>query len=185
MIRPFEKKTPELGQRVYIDPNAVVIGQVKLGDDVSVWPMAVIRGDVNTISIGDACNIQDAAILHVTHDGPFTPGGIPLILGYGITVGHQAMLHACRIDDFCLIGMGAMVLDGVHIEHHVMVGAGSLVPPGKRLRSGYLYLGNPAREIRALTEKELANLEYSANHYKRLKDKYLSSLPTDQASTAF
>lgn len=172
-IRSFENKTPELGERVYIDPQAAVIGQVRLGNDVSVWPMAVIRGDVNEIIIGEACNIQDAAILHVTHDGLFTPGGIPLILGEGITIGHQAVLHACRIDDYCLVGMGALILDGAHLEHHVMVGAGSLVPPGKRLRSGYLYLGNPVREIRPLTEPELTNLNYSAEHYIRLKDKYL------------
>lgn len=172
-IRSYQNKTPHLGSGVYIDPQAAVIGDVKLGEHVSVWPMAVIRGDVNYIHIGDKTNIQDGAILHVTHDGPYTPGGIPLILGKGITVGHQAVLHACTIDDFCLIGMGALVLDGVHIEHHVMVGAGALVTPGKRLESGYLYLGNPARPIRKLTDKEIEQIEYSAEHYVRLKDKYI------------
>lgn len=172
-IRPFQNHYPVLGQGVYIDPAAVVIGQVRLGDDVSVWPMAVIRGDVNSISIGEACNIQDGAILHVSHDGPYTPGGSPLILGKGITVGHQAVLHACTIDDYALIGMGVIILDGAHIEHHVLVGAGSVVPPGKRLVSGYLYLGNPAKPIRALSSEELDSLNYSAQHYVRLKNNYL------------
>lgn len=173
-IRPFNTIYPTLGDNTYIDPSAAVIGDVILGDDVSVWPMAVIRGDVNRIEIGARSNIQDAAILHVTHDGPYTQGGRPLILGHGITVGHQAVLHACTIDDFCLIGIGSIVLDAVHVENHVLIGAGSLVPPGKILRSGYLYLGNPVREIRPLTEMEMQNLEYSADHYVRLKNKYLA-----------
>ncbi|RUR12331.1 gamma carbonic anhydrase family protein [Legionella sp. km772] len=172
-LRAFENKTPRLGKHVYIDPKALVIGDVLLGDDSSVWPMAVIRGDVNSISIGPACSIQDGAILHVTHDGPYTPGGRALILGKGITVGHQAVLHACTIEDYCLIGMGALILDDVHIESHVMVAAGSIIPPGKRLESGYLYLGNPAKAIRKLTIKELEHLDYSAAHYVRLKDRYL------------
>lgn len=176
-IRAFQDKYPALGQSVYIDPTALVIGDVTLGDDVSVWPMAVIRGDVNRITIGPACNIQDAAILHATHDGPYTPGGQELVLGRGITVGHQAMLHACTIDDFCLIGMGAAVLDGAYIEHHVLLAAGAMVPPGKRLNSGYLYLGNPAKAIRKLSSEELARLDYSAAHYIRLKNNYLYSCP--------
>lgn len=172
-IRPFQHNYPTLGKQVYIDPAASVIGQVTLGDDVSVWPMAVIRGDVNTIVIGKGSNIQDGAILHVTHDGPYTPGGQPLILGEGITIGHQVALHACTIGDYCLIGIGVIVLDKVIIEDHVMVGAGSLVPPGRRLKSGYLYLGNPAKEVRPLTKDELANLEYSSRHYIHLKNQYL------------
>lgn len=172
-IRSFQGKYPFLGQRVYIDPKSVVIGDVSLGDDVSVWPMAVIRGDVNSIQIGNACSIQDGSVLHVTHAGPYTSTGQPLILGHGITIGHQAVLHGCRVDDFCLIGMGAIILDAVHIQHHVMVAAGSLVTPGKVLESGYLYLGNPARAVRKLTAQELNQLEYSAQHYVRLKDKYL------------
>jgi carbonic anhydrase/acetyltransferase-like protein (isoleucine patch superfamily) len=174
-IRPFDAKYPKIGERVYIDPSAVVIGDVTLADDVSIWPMVVIRGDVNSIHISEGCNIQDAAILHATHDGPFTPGGRQLYLGQGVTVGHQAVLHACHIEDHCLIGIGALILDAVHIEHHVMVAAGSVVPPGKRLLSGYLYLGNPARPVRHLTEDELNNLNYSATHYINLKNKYLTN----------
>jgi carbonic anhydrase/acetyltransferase-like protein (isoleucine patch superfamily) len=173
VIRNFQDKSPSLGQRVYIDPQSAVIGDVFLGDDVSVWPMAVIRGDVNSIKIGNACSIQDGSILHVTHDGPYTSGGQPLILGQGITIGHQAVLHGCTVGDYCLIGMGTLILDAVHIQHHVMIAAGSLVPPGKELESGYLYLGNPAKAVRKLTAQELEQLEYSAQHYVKLKDKYL------------
>ncbi|MBA2655538.1 MAG: gamma carbonic anhydrase family protein [Tatlockia sp.] len=174
-LRSFNNKYPSLAEGVYVDSTAVVIGEVELGSDVSVWPMAVIRGDVNYIRIGNSTNIQDGAILHVSHDGPFSPGGEALIIGNGVTIAHQAVLHGCRIDDFCLIGMNALVLDGVHIEHHVMVAAGSLVPPGKKLESGFLYLGNPAKKIRALTNQELARLVYSAAHYCRLKNTYLAN----------
>lgn len=174
-IRSFQGNTPHLGDRVYVDPQSAVIGNVTLEDDVSVWPMAVIRGDVNKIHIGKACSIQDGAILHVTHDGPFTPGGQPLILGQGVTVGHKAVLHGCTVDEYCLIGMGALLLDEVHAQHHVMIAAGSVVPPGKRLQTGYLYLGNPARAFRPLSEKEMEQLEYSAAHYVRLKNRYLEA----------
>lgn len=173
-LRPYQNKSPSSGQRVYIDDSACVIGDVSLGDDVSVWPMAVVRGDVNFIRIGDACNIQDAAVLHVSHDGPYTPGGTPLILGKGVTVGHQAVLHACTIQDYVLVGIGAIVLDGAEIEHHVLLGAGSLVPPGKRLVSGHLYLGNPVKAVRQLRADEIQSLEYSAQHYVRLKNNYLT-----------
>ena len=172
-IRGFQEKFPTLGQRVYVDPHSVVIGDVELGDDVSVWPMAVIRGDVNSVKIGNACSVQDGSVLHVTHVGPFTPTGQPLILGQGITIGHKAVLHGCTIDDYCLIGMGALILDAVQIQHHVMVAAGSVVTPGKVLESGYLYLGSPAKAVRKLTAQELEQLEYSAQHYIRLKNKYL------------
>lgn len=172
-IRSFQGKTPSLGARVYVDPQATVIGDVTLGNDVSVWPMAVIRGDVNSIRIGDACSIQDGAILHVTHDGPYTSGGKPLVLGQGVTVGHQAVLHGCTIANYCLIGMGALILDAVQVQDHVILAAGSVVPPGKVLESRYLYLGNPAKAVRLLTHEELNQLVYSAEHYVRLKDKYL------------
>lgn len=172
-IRSFQDKTPALGALVYIDPQATVIGDVTLGDDVSIWPAAVLRGDVNHIIIGGACSIQDGSVLHVSHDGPFAPGGRPLILGHGVTVGHKVVLHGCTIGDFCLIGMGSLVLDGARVNNHVMIGAGSLVPPGKVLESGYLYLGNPVKAVRKLTAQELENLEYSARHYVKLKNAYL------------
>lgn len=170
--RTFSGHRPDLGERVWIDPAAVVIGKVVLGDDVSVWPGAVLRGDVNRIAVGPRTNIQDGAVCHVTHDGPYTPGGYPLVIGPDVTVGHGAILHACRIGHACLIGMGATVLDGAILADRVMLAAGSLVAPGHELESGYLYRGSPARKARALTDTELEALEYSARHYVALKDRY-------------
>jgi carbonic anhydrase/acetyltransferase-like protein (isoleucine patch superfamily) len=151
-----------------------VIGAVELGDDASVWPMSVLRGDVNFIRIGARSNVQDGSVIHVTHDGPYTPaGGIPTLVGEDVTVGHKCLLHACTIGNRCLIGMGAIIMDGVEIGDDVMVGAGSLVTPGKKLESGWLYRGSPARRARALSDEEREQLVYSAAHYVRLKDTYL------------
>lgn len=172
-IRKYLKHQPLIGNRVWIDPDATVIGQVSIGDDASIWPRTVVRGDVNTISIGARTNIQDGTICHVTHDGPYSPGGFPLVLGDDITVGHAAVLHACRIGHRCLIGMAAVVMDGAVIEDDVMLAAGSLVSPGKHLKSGWLYRGRPAEPVRELTDRELAMLRYSADNYVRLKDQYL------------
>lgn len=164
--------TPEQGARVYIDPMAVVIGDVKLGDDCSVWPHTVIRGDMHRIRIGKRCSIQDGAVLHITHAGPYEPEGFPLTLGDDVTVGHRAVLHGCTIGNRVLIGIGAIVMDGAFIGDEVVLAAGSLVPPGKKLESGFLYVGSPAKQSRALSEKEKAFFTYSANNYVRLKDKY-------------
>lgn len=173
VLRRYGQFSPDLGERVWIDPAATVIGSVELGDDVSVWPGTVLRGDVNDITVGPRTNIQDGCIGHVTHDGPYSPGGFPLVLGSDITVGHGAILHACRIGDRCLIGMGSLVLDGAVIEADVMLAAGSLVSPGKQLAAGYLYRGRPAQPVRELGDEELEMLRYSAAHYVRLKDRYL------------
>lgn len=173
-IRAYLEHQPSLGERVWIDPAATVIGQVQLADDVSIWPNAVLRGDVNRISVGARTNIQDGTICHVTHDGPYSPGGLPLLLGADITVGHAAILHACTIGDRCLIGMGALLMDGVEVGQDVIVAAGSLVSPGKRLESGWLFRGRPAEAVRPLSDKELEMLRYSAAHYVRLKDRYLA-----------
>lgn len=172
-IRSYKGDSPKLGARVWIDPAAVVIGAVTLAEDVSVWPGAVLRGDVNTITVGPRTNIQDGTICHVTHDGKYTPGGIPLVVGADVTVGHAAVLHACTVGDRCLVGMGALVMDGAVIEDDVILAAGSLVAPGKRVESGWLYRGRPAVPVRRLTDEELESLEYSARHYVRLKDVYL------------
>lgn len=174
-IRSFAGRQPSLGQAVYVDDSAVVIGSVQLGDHVSIWPLAVLRGDIERIEIGEASNIQDGSVLHVTHDGPHAPGGHPLKIGKGVTVGHKAVLHGCSIGDYCLIGIGAIVLDGAVIENEVMLGAGALVAPGKRLESGYLYVGAPARQARPLKDSEKQFLRYSAEHYVHLKDQYLAS----------
>lgn len=175
-IRSYRHKTPVLGSRVYIDDTAVVIGDVSLGDDVSIWPMTVLRGDVHRIEIGAATNIQDACVLHVTHDGEYFPEGHPLVVGSHVTVGHSVALHGCRIGNYCLIGIGAIVMDGATIEDEVILGAGSLVPPGRTLESGHLYVGSPARKTRPLSDKEKAFLRYSAENYVLLKDDYLGAV---------
>lgn len=173
-IRPFQTVLPTLGERVYVDPAASVIGDVVLGDDVSVWPGTVIRGDVNFIRIGARSNIQDGSVIHVTHDGPYgKPGGFATVIGQDVTIGHGAIVHACVIEDACLIGMGSIVLDGAVVKRNGFVGAGAVVPPGKTVGPGELWLGNPAKCVRRLSEKEIEQLYYSAQHYVRLKDKYL------------
>lgn len=172
--RTFEGVQPAIGERVWIDPTAVVIGRVDIGDDASLWPMTVARGDVHTITIGARTNIQDGSVLHVTADNAFNPGGFPLTIGADVTVGHGAILHACTVEDLVLIGMGATVLDGAVIRARTMVAAGSLVPPGKVLESGHLYLGSPVKQIRRLTDTELAWLETSARHYVELKDRHMA-----------
>lgn len=174
-IRSYKGITPEIHPRVYVDATAVVIGDVVIGEDSSVWPMTVIRGDVEKIRIGARTNLQDGCILHVTHEGDYTPGGFPLTVGDDVTAGHRATLHACTIGSLCLIGMSATIMDGAILEDRVMVGAGSLVPPGKILESGHLYVGTPARKVRALTDGERELLAYSARHYVKLKDQYLNN----------
>lgn len=172
-LQTYRNIAPTLGARVYIDPAAVVIGKVSIGDDSSVWPTAVVRGDVNSIEIGARTSIQDGSVLHVTHDGPYAPGGRALYIGSDVTVGHRVTLHACTIGNACLIGMGSILLDNVVTEDFVMIGAGSVVTPGKLLQTGGLYVGSPARRVRELTPKEIAFLTYSAAHYVKVKDEYL------------
>jgi carbonic anhydrase/acetyltransferase-like protein (isoleucine patch superfamily) len=138
--------------------------------------MTVIRGDVHKITIGQRTNIQDGSILHVTHRSNFVPDGFPLIVGDDVTVGHRVILHACEIRSRALIGMGAIVLDGAIVEEQVIIGAGALVPPGKILKSGHLYLGNPVRLVRQLTQEDIDYFAYAANHYVKLKDKHLHSV---------
>jgi carbonic anhydrase/acetyltransferase-like protein (isoleucine patch superfamily) len=169
-IRKFNDKQPIIGESVYIDESAVVIGDVTLGNDVSIWPTAVVRGDVESIKIGDGANVQDGSVLHA---GRFTTQGHPLTIGKGVTIGHKAVVHACTVGDYCLIGIGAIILDDAVLEDYVMLGAGALVPPGKRLESGYLYVGSPARQVRPLKESEKEFLEYSAQHYVHLKNEHL------------
>jgi len=174
-IRAFQGISPIIGEGTYVDEAASVIGDVVLGDDVSIWPGTVVRGDVNFIRIGSRTNVQDGTIIHVTHDGPYgKPGGFATVIGEDVTIGHAAVIHACVIEDACLIGMGATILDGAIIRKNGFVGAGAVVPPGKTVESGELWLGNPAKCVRKLSEKEIEQLYYSAQHYVRLKDKYLA-----------
>ncbi|MEN8219526.1 MAG: gamma carbonic anhydrase family protein [Pseudomonadota bacterium] len=167
-IRDYAGYSPVIAEGVYIDPMALVIGQVTIAEQASLWPMVVARGDVHSISIGARTNVQDNSVLHVTHDSQYCPGGRALVIGEAVTVGHQANLHACTINHHCLIGIGAIVLDGAVLEPYTLLGAGSLVPPGKVLDGGYLWLGSPVKKVRPLSETELGHFEYSANHYVEL-----------------
>ncbi|MFC7780040.1 gamma carbonic anhydrase family protein [Pantoea sp. GCM10028869] len=173
-LRPYKNHFPQQGDRVMIDNSSVVVGEVQLDDDVSIWPLVAIRGDVNKVVIGKRSNIQDGSVLHVTHKSSSNLEGYPLIVGEDVTVGHKAMLHGCTIGNRVLVGMGSILLDGVIVEDDVMIGAGSLVPPGKRLESGYLYLGSPVKQVRPLSEAEIAGLLYSSNNYVGWKNEYLS-----------
>jgi carbonic anhydrase/acetyltransferase-like protein (isoleucine patch superfamily) len=166
---------PTLGRRAYVDPAAVVIGDVTMGVDSSAWPGAVIRGDVNHIRIGARTSVQDNSVLHVTHDGPFNPGGHPLIIGDEVTIGHAVTLHGCTLGNRILVGIGVTVLDGVEVHDEVIIGAGSLVTPGKVLESGQLYVGRPARALRPLTDRELGFFAYTAQKYVDLAAEYRES----------
>jgi carbonic anhydrase/acetyltransferase-like protein (isoleucine patch superfamily) len=173
-VRAFENTHPKLGDRVFVDPTALVVGDVEIGADSSIWPMATVRGDVHSIKIGERTSIQDGCVLHVTHAGPYDPEGHDLVIGSDVTVGHKAMIHGCIIEDSCLIGMGSVVMDSAIIHSNVILGANSLVPPGRELEGGFLWVGSPARKIRPLNEDELKFFQYSANNYVKLKDRYLA-----------
>ncbi|RLV58234.1 gamma carbonic anhydrase family protein [Parashewanella curva] len=173
-LRTYQGISPVVGNSVYIDPLSVLVGDIHLDDDVSIWPMVAARGDVNSICIGKRSNIQDGTVLHVTHKSESNPAGYPLTIGDDVTVGHKAMLHGCTIGDRVLVGMGSLILDNATICDDVIIGAGSLVPPGKTLDSGFLYVGSPVKQVRPLTDKEREFLAYSAAHYVRLKDNYIN-----------
>ncbi len=173
-IRSFRGITPSLGKRTYVDPQATVIGNVSLGDDVSIWPGAVVRGDMHSISVGARSNVQDNAVLHITHPSDYNPGGYPLSIGEDVVVGHGAMLHGCTLGNRILVGNGAIVNDGAVVEDEVIVGAGCVVGPRKTLASGYVYVGNPCQALRPLSDKERRFFAYSAGNYVKLKDQYLT-----------
>ncbi|MGF1763294.1 gamma carbonic anhydrase family protein [Aliivibrio kagoshimensis] len=173
-LRSYRGITPTIGKNVYIDSSSVLYGEITIGDDSSIWPLVAARGDVNHIIIGERSNVQDGSVLHVTHKNQEKPEGSPLIIGNDVTIGHKVMLHGCEIGDRVLVGMGSIVLDDVVIEDDVMIGAGSLVPPGKRLESGFLYIGSPVKQARRLSDKESAFLQKSADNYVANKNDYLN-----------
>ncbi len=173
-LRSYKGITPFLGSNVYIDSSAILVGDITLSDDVSLWPLVAARGDVNKISIGARTNIQDGSVLHVTRKSASNPDGNPLIIGEDVTVGHKCMLHGCQLGDRILVGMGAIIMDGVAVEDDVFIGAGSVVTPNKTLKSGFLYVGNPAKKVRPLKASEVAFLKQSSINYVELKNDYLN-----------
>lgn len=177
-IRSYNKISPRLGKRVFVDPAAVIIGDVVIGDDCSIWPCTVIRGDMHRIRIGARTSVQDGSVLHITHAGKFTPEGWPLIIGDDVTIGHSVNLHGCTIGNRVLVGIGSIILDGVVVEDDVVIGAGTLVPPGKILKSGFMYMGSPCKEIRPLKETEKAFFLYSSQNYVDIKESFLNQHST-------
>ncbi|GAB6040196.1 gamma carbonic anhydrase family protein [Endothiovibrio diazotrophicus] len=171
-IREFDGKIPQIADSAFVDETAVVIGEVTLGEEASIWPTAVLRGDIHSIKVGARSNVQDGSVVHVTHASGYNPHGHPTTIGEDVTVGHRVVLHGCTIGNRCLIGMGAIVLDGAVVEDEVIIGAGALVTQGKRLEAGHLYVGSPARQARPITDEEREFLRYSAQHYARLGTKH-------------
>lgn len=174
IFRMYNKISPKTGNNVYVDETSVLVGDITIADDVSIWPLVAARGDVNTMKIGARTNIQDGTVLHVTRKSPENPNGNPLIIGEDVTVGHKCMLHGCQLGNRILVGMGAIIMDGAVVEDDVFIGAGALVPPNKTLVSGYLYVGNPVRQIRLLKKSEQDFLATSASNYVALKNEYLA-----------
>ncbi len=183
-IKNYQHFSPKIAKTAWVDDSAVVIGRCQLAEDVSIWPNATLRGDVNEITIGARSNIQDGAVLHTTHQSEISQGS-QCIVGEDVTVGHNAVLHGCTIENECLIGMGAIILDHAVVQTQVLVGANSLVPPGKVLESGYLYIGSPVKQARPLTDKEKAFFKYSAKHYVDLKNDYQENYTTPRKTNSF
>ena len=171
-IRSFENIEPFIDESAHVDEAATIIGDVTIGAHSSVWPTCVLRGDVHSIRVGARTNIQDGTIVHVTHDGEFSPGGFATHIGDDVTVGHRAIVHACMVEDRVLVGMGAIIMDGAVVRSDVMIGAGALVPPGAELESGWLYIGSPAKAKRELKDGEIRYLKYSAEHYAELASRH-------------
>lgn len=173
-VQAFMGHAPQMADTVWLHASAQVIGRVRIERNSSVWCGAVLRGDINSIQIGERSNIQDNSVLHVSHPTLSDPEGARLMIGNDVTVGHGCILHGCQIGHACVIGMGSLVMDKSFIEPEVLLGAGSLVPEGQTLKSGYLYFGRPVKQIRPLTADEIAWLYYSAQHYVRLAEQYQS-----------
>jgi carbonic anhydrase/acetyltransferase-like protein (isoleucine patch superfamily) len=171
MIRSYKGINPRLGERVYVDESAQVIGDVELGDHASVWMCAVIRGDVHSIRIGAYTNVQDNCVVHVYKEEH------PTVIADHVTVGHSVTLHGCRVDSFCLIGMGATILNDAHVGAESIVAAGSLVPEGMIIPPRSMVMGVPAKVRRQVTEEEREGLRVSAQNYYEYKETYLAELP--------
>jgi carbonic anhydrase/acetyltransferase-like protein (isoleucine patch superfamily) len=170
LIRSFKGRLPQVAATAYVDPEAVVIGDVTIGEHSSIWPGVVIRGDVNWIRIGARTNVQDGSILHVMINE------WPLILGDNVTVGHAVTLHGCTIESRCLIGMGSIILNGAVVGTGSIVAAGSLVPEGTHVPPGSLFMGHPGKFRRALTAEDQASIDGYAARYVEYKETYRAEI---------
>ncbi|WP_173384208.1 gamma carbonic anhydrase family protein [Fibrobacter succinogenes] len=164
----LDGRTPRLGSRVFVAEGAILVGDVEVGDDSSVFYNAVLRGDLAPIRIGCRTNIQDNVTIHVSTD-------VPAVIGNEVTVGHNAVLHACTIDDNVMVGMGAIVMDGAHIKKNCIVGAGAVVTQGKEFPENSLVLGAPAHVVRELTTEEIEGVRGGVERYVEIKDKLLGA----------
>ena len=182
-IRTFNNITPKISNDAFIDPTAIITGDVIINKNSSIWPHTSIRGDLLPIIIGSGTNIQDGSVLHTTHKSKFNPNGYALTIGSNVTIGHRVTLHGCIIEDLCLIGMNSCIMDGAIIEKNTLVAAGSIVTPGKILKSGFLYRGSPAKQIRKLTDQEIEFFNYSAKNYIELKNQHILSINLDAKRT--
>jgi gamma-carbonic anhydrase len=171
LIKSHEGVTPRIAPDAFVAETAVIIGDVEIGAEASIWYGCVLRGDSNSIKIGARTNIQDGTIIHVNHEREGA-AGTKTTIGADVTVGHMALLHACTLEDGSFVGMKACVMDGVVVETGAMVAAGALVTPGKRVKRGELWAGSPAKLMRPLSEKEIAYFAYSAQHYAELAASY-------------
>ena len=185
ILRPFRGLMPKVAESAFIAETAVLIGDVEIGPGASVWYGCVLRGDGNKIRVGANTNIQDGTIVHVNHDphGDYreTGGGMPTHIGANVTIGHQALIHACTLEDGAFVGMGAVVMDLAVVEGGAMVGAGALVAPGKRVPAGDLWVGRPARRVREITQAEKDLIPYLVAHYRHMGEQYLAE-GRDQAA---
>lgn len=168
IILPYQQTAPTIHPSAFVAKGAVVTGDTHIGANSSIWFNVTMRGDVNHIRIGENTNIQDGTVCHVTYKK------FPLIIGNNVTIGHNATLHACTVEDFGFVGMGAVVMDGAVVETGAMVAAGALVPPGKVVKSGEIWAGNPAKFFRPMTQEEKDYLPWSAQHYVKLGQEYLN-----------
>jgi len=168
MLRTIDGHTPMLGRGVFLAETCAVIGDTVIGDESSIWYSTVLRGDVMPIRVGARTSIQDGTIVHVTS------GFSGTTIGDDCTIGHAAIIHACTVEDFCLIGMGAILLDGARIGRGSLVGAGALVTPGTDIPPGSLVIGSPARVKRPINDKEREQIDYGAKHYVDLARAYLA-----------
>ncbi len=166
MIHPFGSHLPVLGEGTFVAPSADVIGRVTLGRDASVFFQCVLRGDINSITVGDRSNIQDHTTVHVASD-------LAVVIGADVSIGHGCVIHACTLEDRILVGMGSVIMDGTTVGSNCLVAAGSLLPKGKTYPAGSLIMGNPARVARPLTPEEMAGLARLAAKYVTVKDVYL------------
>ncbi|MBT4331851.1 MAG: gamma carbonic anhydrase family protein [Candidatus Cloacimonetes bacterium] len=174
MIKDYLQYSPKIGKKTWIAENATIIGECKIGNDCGVWFGAIIRGDVNFITIGDRSNIQDGCIIHVTQSNTKNrDDGVPTIIGNDVTVGHGVTLHGCKIGNACLIGMSATLLDGCDIGSESIVAAGSLVTKNKKFHPKSMIMGTPAKVIRQLNDDEVLSIYESAKHYVSYKNDYL------------